>query len=35
MTPENAASTATQHAGLAPENAETLGKYFGHLERSR
>ena len=34
MTPENAASAVTQHAGLTPENAELLGDYAGHLESS-
>jgi hypothetical protein len=34
MTPENAASAVTQHAGLTPENAELLARYAGHLGRS-
>ena len=34
MTPENAASAVVQAAGLTPENAELLGKYAGHFERS-
>jgi len=34
MTPEDTASSVTKHAGLTPENAELLGEYAGHLERS-
>ncbi len=34
MTPENAADTVAQATELAPENAELLAEYAGHLDRS-
>jgi hypothetical protein len=34
VTPENAADTVAQPAGLIPENAGLLAEYAGHLERS-
>jgi hypothetical protein len=34
VTPENAASTATQPSELTPENAKLLAEYARRLERS-